>query len=280
MFWLLCALLQRSAPLIGCVGLVVVHAKTLAKQDFGAGFRQLQEKSRKVVQQDKSRYQEELLEAKVKMLATANIVIIHFAFVGSLATGWKAWQKPSCSSICQMLCILTAYTLHVLSEELVKTDLHFRYLEGVLVCMHAVYTIGIMNEADLATFFVLERILWIGLFFLSVTLTELKISLPIYLCEAAVLSWKECELSGLEHVTSTIFMLSLTSRVFVAGVIVFIDHIMRSKIIAEMESSDASSRMLGFRKVCDMPMLIDGRHELNSLVYDVYVHVLHMHCKM
>eukprot|EP00438_Fugacium_kawagutii_P035012 Skav208028 [mRNA] locus=scaffold2714:498887:511584:- [translate_table: standard] len=249
-FWLLCAVLQRSAPLVGFLGVVLVHAKTVAKQDFGAGFRQLREKSRNVVQQEKSRYQEELLEAKVKMLATANIVIIHFAFVGSLATGWKAWQNPSCSSVCQMLVLLTAYTWHVLPEELVRTDLHFRYLEGVLVCMHAVYTIGIMSETDLATFFVLERILWIGLFFLSVTLTELKISLPIYICEAAVLSWRECELSGLEHVTSTIFTLSLTSRIFVAGVIVFIDHIMRSKIIAEMESSDACSRCWASARSC------------------------------
>eukprot|EP00438_Fugacium_kawagutii_P025422 Skav235047 [mRNA] locus=scaffold824:58306:59736:- [translate_table: standard] len=196
------------------------------------------------------------------MLACTNKVLIHVAFALALVLGWKVLKDQSLSSWCSFVSILAAYVMHASSQTLVKTEFHFRCFEVVCVCIHFVFTAGVMNETDFAGFYIAEKTLQIGIIFISVTLIDLKVSLTVYLCEAAVLMHKECQLVGFEHLTSTMFTLMLTWRfVVMVFLMVFIDHIMQSNIVTRMDSSDASSLMLGFRQVlrgvCDGDLLLD-----------------------
>ena len=73
--------------------------------------------------------------------------------------------------------------------------------------------------------------------------------------------YKQFQLVGFKQVTLLMFTSSLTSHFVTAVLIVFTDRIIRSNIFAKMNSSDASSMMLGFRQVlrgvCDGDLLLD-----------------------
>lgn len=257
--------LQHGASVIGCLGILIVHA-TLTKEDFRVfyeHFRQWCSKTsfRKQRDEQQLRYQKELLQARLQMLRVANQVLVQLAFLVGFVALWRFLKDQSFASICQVAGMMLAYGLHSCSQRLVKTDLQFRVFEVVVLSVHGLMTAGLVGESDIMTLFFAEKVLGAGLVFMSVTLFDLKMTLSTQICEAVLLMYKQFQLVGFEQVTLLMFTSSLTSHFVTAVLIVFTDRIIRSNIFAKMNSSDASSMMLGFRQVlrgvCDGDLLLD-----------------------
>eukprot|EP00438_Fugacium_kawagutii_P022533 Skav206043 [mRNA] locus=scaffold587:38808:39962:- [translate_table: standard] len=96
---------------------------------------------------------------------------------------------------------------------------------------------------------------------MSMTFIDLKVMLPLYVCEASLLVANQWRLMGVSNLSSLTIYSSIVCHLYGAAAIVFVDHFMRSMIAAKVDSSDASSLMLGFRQVlrgvCDGDLLLD-----------------------
>ena len=257
--------LQHGASVVGCLGIVLVHA-TLAKGDFRFFYGHFcqwcsKTSSPKPRDEQQLRYQKEFLQARLQMLRVANQVLVQVAFLAGLIALWRFLQDQSMASMCQVAGMMLAYGLHSCSQSLVKTDLQFRVFEVVVLSIHGLWTAGLVRESDLMTLFFAEKVLGAGLVFMSVTLFDLKMTLSTQICQAVLLMYKQFQLVGFEQVTLLMFASSLTSHFVTAVLILVIDRIIRSNIFAKMNSSDASSMMLGFRQVsrgvCDGDLLLD-----------------------
>eukprot|EP00435_Cladocopium_sp_Y103_P034311 s535_g8.t2 len=219
----------------------------------------------------KLRFDEEVLRTRVRMLTMFNKLMIHFSFAVSLATFWKLINSPSLMSFFQFMGPILGYSLDAsFLSGLVKIKTHeeFRVLEIVGLSIQVIFALSIGMETDFKTFCVSEKISGVLFFFMSVTIIDRKVTLPLYIFEAIVhiarcLVERSWQLIGFDHLTPQIVYSSLASHIIFAATLAFIDQIIINNIAAKLDSGDASSLMRGFRQVlrgvCDGDLVLDSR---------------------
>ena len=227
------------------------------------------------------RFAEEILEAKIKILGCLQKFLIHLTFVFFLVFLLNAVQNPSFASVLQLFCSSVSYVCHVLLEIgviKISTEADLWLLQVFSVCSHFAFAISVANQSDINTFVLLERVCTGSMFVVAVVFLDIKITIPVYVCEAAMNTRKHWQLIGLEHLTPLIVCASLCYHIFFVASFAFIVHILRSNIAARQSSSDASSLLRGFRHilrgVCDGGLvlsrqsctIVDGASSLECLL--------------
>ena len=197
------------------------------------------------------------------LVARANI---HVSFVMTLVTGWKLTQDDL-SLNGAMLFLAAAlsyffwYALRALPEHITTQDTVYSCVKATMVSIHALWAIGIANETDLLTFCFLDKGWGVGFCLISLTLIDLKLMLCLYAGEASLLIWNQWRLVD-DKMSSLGAYAIFVSHIFVLAATIFTNHTMKSIIAAKVDSSDASSLMLGFRQVlrgvCDGDVLLDS----------------------
>ena len=250
-------MLQLSILLIGVGLLVLLHASFTKPSGLLALWEWCQPDAPKTTHSTR-RFAEEILETKIKILACLQKVLIHLTFVFLLVFLLNAVQNPSFASLLELLCSLVSYVCHVLLEIgviKISTEAELWLLQVVSVCLHFAFAISVANQSDINTFMLLERICTGSMFIIAVVFLDIKITIPVYVCEAAMNTRRHWQLIGLEDLTPLIVCASVCYHIFFAANFVFIVHILRSNIAARQTSSDASSLLCGFRHilrgVCD-----------------------------
>lgn len=214
----------------------------------------------------KLRFDEEVLRTRVRMLTMFNKLMIHFSFAVSLATFWKLINSPLLMSFFQFMGPILGYCLDASFHSglvKIKTNEQFRLLEVVGLSIQVIFALSIGMETDFKTFCVSEKISGVLFFFMSVTIIDRKVTLPLYIFEAIVHIARSWQLIGLDHLTPQIVYSSLASHIIFAATLAFIDQLIMSNIAAKLDSGDASSLMRGFRQVlrgvCDGDLVLDSR---------------------
>jgi len=195
-----------------------------------------------------------------------NKLMIHFSFAVSLATFWKLINSPSLMSFFQFMGPILGYCLDASFHSglvKIKTNEQFRLLEVVGLSIQVIFALSIGMETDFKTFCVSEKISGVLFFFMSVTIIDRKVTLPLYIFEAIVHIARSWQLIGFDHLTPQIVYSSLASHIIFAATLAFIDQLIMSNIAAKLDSGDASSLMRGFRQVlrgvCDGDLVLDSR---------------------
>eukprot|EP00438_Fugacium_kawagutii_P020416 Skav231254 [mRNA] locus=scaffold411:606216:607448:- [translate_table: standard] len=185
----------------------------------------------------------------------------HINFVACLVLSWNLMQQPRLGALLQFTTILISYPVFVRADSMSEDDRSGVIVKTALICLQFMWAISVVNETDFVTFCNLEKCLCVEMIVLSLVLIDLKVMLPLYLCEATLLVGNQCRLMGIDNLSSWTLLVSAISHLFVAVAMVFADLTMRSMIVARLDSSEASSRMLGFRQVlrgvCDGDLLLD-----------------------
>lgn len=214
----------------------------------------------------KLRFDEEVLRTRVRMLTMFNKLMIHFSLAVTLATFWKLINSPSLMSFFQFLGPILGYSLDAAFHSglvKIKTNEQFRMLEVVGLSIQVIFALSIGMETDFKTFCVSEKISGVLFFFMSVTIIDSKVTLPLYILEAIVHIARSWQLIGFDHLTPQIVYSSLASHIIFAATLAFIDQIIMSNVAAKLDSGDASSLMRGFRQVlrgvCDGDLVLDSR---------------------
>lgn len=209
---------------------------------------------------DHQRFREELHCARVHMLKSLHGVVVHVVFLSGLAIGWKWIQDPCLGTFCQVLATWAYYVLHLTSSK-IRTEGQFMRLQALLIFIHVLFVIGTARETDLVMFDVAEKVCTIGAVYLMICLIDVKVILPVYACQSALLLFCRWNLIGFAGMTPFILCASLSCSGVVGGLAALCVHHIRSDIAAKMDYGEASSLMLGFRQilrgVCDGDLLLD-----------------------
>lgn len=280
-------MLQLSILLIGVGLLVFLHASFTKPSGLLALWEWCQPDSNTSLSTPEKttystrRFAEEILEAKIKILACLQKVLIHLAFVFLLAFLLNAVQDPSFASLLELLCSIVSYVIHVLLEIgvlKISTEAEFWLLQVVSLCLHFAFAISVANQSDINTFMLLERVCTGSMFIIALIFLDIKMTIPVYVCEAAMNTRRHWQLIGLEDLTPLIVCASVCYHILSAANFVFIVHILRSNIAARQTSSDASSLLRGFRHilrgVCDgglvlsrqSCLIVDGASSLECIL--------------
>ena len=213
------------------------------------------------------RFNKSLLEAKTKMFRSLSKVALHLSFVLTIASFWNLIHHPSFASLTQFLPCLLGYCLHVPIEHgifMISTEKEFLCWEALSVFMHFCFVLGVVDQSDLATFMITGQLATGATFFLAVTFMDLKVLLPVYACEATVLTWKLWRLIGFENLTPMLVCATLVSHLLLSSTFAFMVSSMRSNIAAKQDSHDATSMLHGFRQVlrgvCDGGLVLDRQN--------------------
>ena len=241
---------------LGTIVLAVVHVFATVSH-FRAGLWQAFEVDSDC---EEFRFQEELLHA-IRNLKKAHVVSLHFTFLCLLIEGSKCLAGPiSHISVARLLLTLLAYAIHV-SRYDVNTEYRFSAFRAGVVCIHIIYCSVVASETDLVVFDVHEKICTIAVVCTSVTLIDLQMTIPLYICQSAVLNFHRWALIGQENATPFMVFAPVAASVFLGGVMYLCVHQIRSTIKAKLHSGDASSLMQVFRRVlqgvCDGDVILD-----------------------
>ena len=99
---------------------------------------------------------------------------------------------------------------------------------------------------------------------LSVVCLDVKMPLPVDICGAVVLSYKQFQLMALSNVKPMLLASTLVSNTAACGVVTFIVFAMQSHIEGKLDSKDISSLLVASRKVlrgvCDGDLVLDSRN--------------------
>ena len=227
------------------------------------------------------RFAEEIFEAKIKILGCLPKFLIHLTFVFFLVFLLNAVQNPSFASVLELFCSSVSYVCHVLLEigvMKISTEAELWLLQVLALCLHFAFAISVANQGDINTHVLLERVCTGSMFIVAVVFLDIKITIPVYVCEAAMNTRKHWQLIGLENLTPLIVCASLCYHILFVASFAFIVHILRSNIAARQSSSDASSLLRGFRHilrgVCDGGLvlsrqsctIVDGASSLECLL--------------
>ena len=201
------------------------------------------------------------------MLRSLSKMGLHVTFVLALAGLWNLIHHPSFASLTQFLPCLLGYALSLLMESgilRISTEDEFLFCEALSVFMHLCFVLGVVDESDLATFVITGQLATGGTFFLAVTFMDLQVLLPLYACEATVLTWKLWRLIGFENLTPMLVCATVVSHLLLSSTFAFMVSSMRSKIAARQDSHDATSMLHGFRQVlrsvCDGGLVLDRQN--------------------
>eukprot|EP00435_Cladocopium_sp_Y103_P003193 s4618_g1.t1 len=220
-------------------------------------------KSQSAVRADHQRFKEELQHARIHMLKGVHGVLIHLMFVFGLTIVWKWIQEPCLSSFCQVLATGWCYVVHLMSAEMIKTEGQFMKFQALCISIHILFVLGTANETDLVMFDVAEKVCTIGAIYMSISMIDVKVTLPVYVFQSALLTYCRWNLIGFAKVTLFVVSASVASNLVVGGLTALVVHHIRSDIAAKLDSGEASSLMLGFREilrgVCDGDLVLDRR---------------------
>ena len=207
-------------------------------------------------------FSKQLREARIQMLKTVSSVMIHFAFLFLLIMIWKFVKEPGIGSLGHVLAGMITYVLYVVSSQ-VRTDDQFGKFKALVLLTHLTFSLATACETDLVMFDMAEKIATIGTVLSSILLIDTSMTLPMYACQTALLTYCRWNLIGFTNVTSFIAFASLATNVIAGGLIALCVLHIRSNIAAKLDSGEASSLMLGFRQmlrgVCDGDFVLDRR---------------------
>ena len=100
-------------------------------------------------------------------------------------------------------------------------------------------------------------------FFLSIVFINYKVTLTLYAFEAVLLLYRLWYLIGFENLMSITIVASVASHILCATTIALVEIMLRSSNASKVDSTDASSLMLGSRHVlrglCDGDLVLDRR---------------------
>ena len=252
----------------------------LTKSDMGFGVSRLLERCRQhkhvMTQREldkKRRFEQELLRARIGMFSMVQCVGIHMAFSLALAAMYHVVTTGSQASSIQLLGTFIGYGVHALIQSglvEIKSASHIRFLEVVSVIPYAVHLCAVANETDLGMFLATEKITTGSMVLLSVIFIDLKMTLPVYISGAVVLTYKQFQLIGFSNVKPMFFASTLASHASACGLVSFIVLAIQSQIAGKLDSQDVSSLLLASRRVlrgvCDGDLVLDSRN--HSIVDD------------
>ena len=246
----------------------------LTKSDMKFGVSRLLEKCRQhkhvITQREldkKRRFQQELLRARIGMFGMVQCVAIHIAFSLALAAVHQVVAIGSQASWVQLLGTIIGYGVHALIQSglvEIKSASHIRFLEAASVIPYAVHLCSVANETDLEMFLATEKISTVSMVLLSVIFIDLKMTLPVYISGAVVLTYKQLQLIGFSNVKPMLFASTLASHTAACGLVSFIVLAMQSQIAGKLDSQDVSSLLVASRRVlrgvCDGDLVLDSRN--------------------
>eukprot|EP00435_Cladocopium_sp_Y103_P034503 s1211_g8.t3 len=255
---------NNPAVVVSMLLLVAVHLR-LTKSDVYLGLAALRQqlRHRKVPTQreleKEHRFEAELLRVRIEVCDGVRRVGIHIVFAYSISIMQQLLLDPSPSSCMQLLGTLGEYALHVLLQAgfiKIKTSTHFRILQCVSTCGYAVYVHGVANEMDHERFCATEKLLAAAIMVQSVVFLDCKVTVPVYIFGAAVVTLKQWHWMG--------FLLSrVVWHVTFAGMMTCVVYAIQYHIAARLESDDTSSLLLASRcvlgGVCDGDVVLDCR---------------------
>eukprot|EP00438_Fugacium_kawagutii_P034975 Skav232693 [mRNA] locus=scaffold860:38663:39841:- [translate_table: standard] len=112
-------------------------------------------------------------------------------------------------------------------------------------------------------FDVCERIATVGAISSSIVLIDLKLIIPLYVCQSAVLMYSRWCLIGFAKMTPCLILMPVVSYTIVGGVIALTVLTIQANIAAKLDSGELTSLMSGFRQVlrgvCDGDLILDCR---------------------
>eukprot|EP00435_Cladocopium_sp_Y103_P070296 s279_g35.t1 len=207
------------------------------------------------------RFQVELMQARAQNLKYVHALSLQLVFFWTLAEIWKVCHDPSLAAACKLLAPVVAYGMHLFCYDTVHTEDQFRKFRVLVMFIHSLFAAAVVLEKDLVVFDLAEKMATISLICSSVTLIDLKVILPFYACQSAVLTWCRWNLIGLGNMTTFVVFASIATNAFFGAVMVFCVHQIRSSMTAKLDSGDASALMMGFRQVlrgvCDGDVVLD-----------------------
>jgi len=246
----------------------------LTKSDVKLGLARLLEKCQQhkhvMTQREldkKHRFDKELLHARIEIFGMVHRVAIHIAFALVLATMHKLAASGGVASWMQLLGTCSGYGLHVLIASGVleiKSASHIRFLEVSCVGTYAMYLCGVVQETEPEMFSATEKVSQVTMVLLSVVFIDVKMPLPVYICGAVSLSYKQFQLMGSSNVKPMLLASTLVSHTAACGVVTFIVFAMQSHIASKLDSKDISSLLVASRRVlrgvCDGDLVLDSRN--------------------
>ena len=203
----------------------------------------------------------------VGMFGMVQCVAIHITFSLALAAVHQVVAIGSQASWVQLLGTIIGYGVHALIQSglvEIKSASHIRFLEAASVIPYAVHLCGVANETDLEMFLATEKISTVSMVLLSVIFIDLKMTLPVYISGAVVLTYKQLQLIGFSNVKPMLFASTLASHTAACGLVSFIVLAMQSQIAGKLDSQDVSSLLVASRRVlrgvCDGDLVLDSRN--------------------
>eukprot|EP00435_Cladocopium_sp_Y103_P028423 s444_g7.t1 len=246
----------------------------LTESDMKFGVTQLLEKVRQhkhvLTQRElhkKRRFEKELLQARIGMFRMVHCIGIHIAFALVLAAMHRMVAIGSQASLMQVLGTVVAYGVHALIQlgfVEIKSASHIRFLEAASIIPYAVHLCGVANEPELGMFLATEKMSAVAMVLLSIIFIDLKMTLPVYISGAVVLTYKQLQLIDVSNVKPMLLASTLASHTAACGFVSFIVLAMQAQIAGKLDSEDVSSLLVASRRVirgvCDGELVLDSRN--------------------
>ena len=213
------------------------------------------------------RFEQELLKARLEIWGMVQRVIIHLCFWVNLAAMHNLMLNPNQAAFMQMVGPVLGYAMNTAIQTGVveiKTASQFRILEAVLAGIYAVDLFEVAHVTEFEVFCSMEKMSAVTMLLISVMFIDLKMTVPVYVSGALVLTYKQWQLLGFSRVTPMLMCSTLCSHCVTVVVVMFIVYAMQRHIAARLDSDDTSSLLLAFRRVlrgvCDGELVLDRRN--------------------
>ena len=226
-----------------------------------------QEKNAKIGERELekgARLEKELLNTRCSNFQMIHRFAIHLNFLASLAT---MLGDPSFADLSQLMAPLSGYAMHACIQTgvlQVKTNSHVRIVQALCVCSMVSHLAGAVTQTEIEVLASMEKMSFVSLIFVSVVFVDLKMTFPVYVAGALVLTYKHWELLRHTSNVAPLICSTLVSHVAVLAVLVVIVYTLQSYIAEKLDSDDTSSLLLAFRRVlrglCDGDLVLDRRN--------------------
>ena len=215
----------------------------------------------------RARFQKELLKTRINNFGIFQDFAIHLCFLAILATILGLMADPSSADPTQLIGPLSSYAVHAGVQAgilQVKTEFHFRLIEFLSATILTLHLSSAANLTDFEVFCAMEKATGVVLHLMSALFIDFKMTLPMCMVSAVVLTFKQWQLLGCSRLTSELVGSTLVSHIASLVVVIFIVYAMQSYIAARLDSDDASSLLRAFRRVlrgvCDGELVLDRRN--------------------
>eukprot|EP00434_Breviolum_minutum_P042513 symbB.v1.2.037842.t1/scaffold5706.1/size24370/1 len=208
------------------------------------------------------RFEEELHQVRLRMIKKGSSVFVHSSILFCFATVYKLLHGPCLSSLLHCIVAWVTYSLYPFQDRL-KTQAQVRKLKFFILCLNAAFNLGVATETDLVMLDAGEKMSVVFILIICIVLIEVKLTLPLYALESAILTYRRWSLIGISKISPFVMFSSIVGHLIVIGIVALSVHIIRSDIATKLASGDASSLMHGFRHVlrgvCDGDVVLDRR---------------------